>query len=154
MAPCTEMELGVVISVPPPSWSKDFRLKMEGLIELMFDKVPDIHAAPRLWGGLTAVFCIAIFLIFIPLGQPQRGIVSMFVFGVVFLTFALFWEYRHRWWFWALLAVISLAHLLVIFSFDWAFEKRPGLFFALIGAVDATVIFAILSAAAKLSNRK
>lgn len=120
----------------------------------MFDEIPDIHAAPRLWGGLTAVFCIAIFLFFIAFGEPQRGIISMFAFGVVFLNFALFWEHRPSRWFWVLGGIISLAHLLFIFSFDWSFEKRPGLFFALIGAVDAAVIFAILSAAAKLTDRR
>jgi len=120
----------------------------------MFDKVPDIHAAPRLWGGLTAVFCISIFLVFIALGQPQRGIVSMFAFGVVFLTFALFWECRSKWWFWSLATIISLIHLIFIFSFDWSFEKRPGLFFALIGAVDAAIIFFILSVAVKFFDRR
>jgi hypothetical protein len=121
---------------------------------MMFGEIPDIHAAPRLWGALTAVFCIGIFIVFLVLGQPQRGIISMFAFGVVFLNFALFWEYRTERWFWVLACLVSLAHFAFIFSFDWSFDKRPGLFFALIAAVDAGVIFLILGVAAKLFGRR
>ena len=120
----------------------------------MLERVPDIHTAPRLWGALTAVSCIAIFLVFIALGQPQRGIISMFAFGVVFLSFALFWEYRVKRWFWVLAIFISMAHILFVFFVDWSFEKRPGLYFALMAAIDAIVIFVILNTSARLFGRK
>ena len=105
-----------------------------------------IFDAPPRWQGFAgAAFAIAIFLIFASSGYEGRGRIVAVSFVAVVASTRICWPLRGKMWFWVLMTIILIAHLLVVFGFSWSNERYPAFTLIPIMVADIAVILGIVA---------
>jgi hypothetical protein len=105
----------------------------------------ELYSLPRRFGLLVGLCASPIFIVFVYLGDPERGFTAWFSAAMVLATVGLFWGLRKRGWFWITITIITLLHVLLIFFVPWPFKHHLSYVALLpIGLLDFAIAYGII----------
>jgi hypothetical protein len=80
----------------------------------------------KTWLTLIFVCALPVFILFAHLDNPARGRAALLSIVVMATAIRAFWRLRRFAWFWLTAALISVAHVMVVFSIQWTNRSYPG----------------------------
>jgi bacteriorhodopsin len=107
----------------------------------------DWEMSPRIWGLILGISSLALFFVFVLMGEAERGKIGAFSFFAISMSLRIRWEKRQRTWFWTAFTVIVMIHIAAIFLVKWTPERNPAIIFAPFTILDIFLIVWILGAA-------
>jgi hypothetical protein len=101
------------------------------------------------WLLIAFALGIPLYIFLALIGQSSPGFPAAIALCMVVLNVGMFWRSRSRVWFWITVAVLSLAHSLLIVLIHWPRSTMIGRALLPIGGLDFLIIFGCM----KLSQR-
>jgi len=118
----------------------------------------DLKAAKKMrlhWRGLLCLFIgsIPIILLFDHFGRFDLARPALVTMAVLGFAIAIKWKLRGRVWFWIIMTVFVMLHVLLILSVTWTTEWVPAAVSTGIGTIDLYVMLAIVCVVEKFVER-
>lgn len=107
-------------------------------------------------GTLIAfLVAIALFFLFVQLGDTNRGVAAGVVGLVIVATIRSRWDLRRRVWFCAMMAVLTLAHVPLILLVHWPYTgNMPAVSLMAFAFVDYAIMYGCIKLVEKLMKRR
>lgn len=104
---------------------------------------------PRLWGLLLGFISVAVFFVFVAIGMPQRGLIAAYSTFALSVSVRIKWDKRTATAFWPTVALMLLAHCLVVLLAFGPYERRPAAMYAPLTIADIFLIVWVLGRVAR-----
>jgi len=101
--------------------------------------------SPRLWGLLLGILSVAVFFVFVAMGMPQRGLIAAYSTFALTMSVRICWDKRSAAAFWPTVALLLLAHCLVVLFAFGPYERRPAIIYAPFTIADIFLIVWLIS---------
>src|SRR5579862_975817 len=83
-----------------------------------------IDSITRKWPALAAIFTSPIFILFVYLGDPGRGMAAWISALAISCAARFLWDLKDRAWYWLTIAIILLLHVPVILLIPWTLKRQ------------------------------
>ena len=122
------------------------------MTELTDNRSPDVFS--RKW-LLVVILCGALpFLLFaFLLNDPGRGRAAAIATAVIMYAARGRWHLRRYTWFWVVLTVIIVLHVLLVLLVPWTSKSYPGLLLFPVAVLDFTIVWGCFKLAEKLMSQ-
>jgi hypothetical protein len=101
----------------------------------------DIYPVTRKFGFWVALCTSPIFIVFIYLGDSERGKTAWFSAMIILMAIRMFWNLRKRVRFWITITIITLLHILLVFFIPWPFKEVPYVALMPVGLLDLAIAY-------------
>lgn len=96
------------------------------------------------WGYAVGLCASLLYILFDLSGDPGRGLAAAIGAGMTVLVTRYFWDLRMRVWFWITIAIIVLAHVLLVVSIRWPYARATWVALLPVGWADFGVCYGII----------
>ena len=101
------------------------------------------------WFIWLAILCLPIYILFSSFGNAGLGTVLAYFFGTISFAVRSRWELRRRLWFWIVVSIIAILHLVVILLIPWPNMQFRALVVLPFVAVDISLISYVIKLIAR-----
>jgi len=115
------------------------------------DVLPELTKS---WSLFAAVLAAPLYFLFVYSGDPGRGLATAVSFWVIVCIIRGFWALRHQVWLWVTIAIVILAHILLILSIPFSNRNVPAPILAPIGLADFAIVYGCVRLAQKLNRNR
>jgi hypothetical protein len=115
-----------------------------------------IDSVTRKWAIIAGVCTSPIFIFFVYLGDPGRGMAAWVSAGAISAAARFLWDLKDRAWYWATIVVIVLLHVPLILLVPWPLRRWSYVQLLPIGLLDFALAYGIIRLVERVieGNRK
>ena len=105
------------------------------------------------WTLIAFLAGVTLFILFVRLGEPGKGRAAGVAAGMLVITVRTRWDLRKHVWFWAVIVVLTAAHVPVILRVHWPFMTMPAVSLLPFAMLDWAIMYGFIKLVEKVMTR-